>query len=173
MNDPLTADHECGPGIMAGPIQKVPVMPHTFRETHGASFLFPLTSLVMVFGSWIVLAFFETCIFQGKGLTFTCVEGILNFSTIAGIAAVLAALTAFVAQVIYHPIQPFPTKASELSVALLISFLLGVVSYGASRWGWYFPDLGIQFFGWIGVSLLVCGIALIVVNYCSRGKSQS
>ena len=136
------------------------------------SFVFPTAVTIWVFGIWVVLGVFETCVLKWTEPPFHCEQSPLFYSVFAGVVAVIAGFMALVAHVIYHPVLPFPTKTSELPSALLASSVIALVSYGLMRWEFYFPTTAEPFFDWLGVSLLACGIALIVVNYCSRGKRE-
>lgn len=127
----------------------------------------------MLFGTWAVLGFFESCIPQWSDPTIHCEHSVRYYSIFAFGITVLAGLMAWVTHMIYYPVLPFPTKTSELPSALLCNFVIGVVSYGLIRWEFYFPTIAGEFFDWLGFGLLACGVLLISVNYFSRRRSKS
>ena len=143
------------------------------RETNATPFIFSFVVFSMVFETWVVLRFVEACVFQWDESQIHCGQSFLYYSSVACGIALLAGFVAWVTRSIYHPVLPFPTNTSELPSALLASFMIAVVFYGLIRSEFYFPDIAGPVFGWLGVSLLVCGIALIIVNYRTRRKDES
>ncbi len=143
------------------------------RRTHMIPFLGSFAEFGMIFGTWAALWFFESCIPQWSDPIIHCEHSVQFYSIFACGVVVLSGLVAWVTSVIYHPILPFSTTISELPSALLFNFFIGVISYGLIRWEMYFPNVAGSVFNWLGASLLVCGIFLIILNYFSRRKSES
>ena len=164
---------ESGPSTTAGPLIEVQRMTAHIRGINITSFLGPFAVVGMMFGTWAVLGFLESCIPQWADPARHCEHSAQFYLIFAGGVAVLAGVMAWVTRLIYHPIRLFPTKTSELLSALLASFVMGIVSYGLIRWEWYFPDIAGQLYGWLGVGLLALGILLIIVNYFSGGNKKS
>lgn len=140
------------------------------RGTNKTSFIFPFAVFGMVFGTWVVLRFIEACVLQWDESQIHCGQSILYYSSIACFVAVLAGFLAEVTRAIYFPVLVFPTQTSELPSALFASFVMAVVFHGLIRGEFYFPSFAGNISGWLGVSLLVCGMLLIIVNHCSRRK---
>ncbi len=164
---------ESGPGVLAGPMNDGRTMTAQVRKTHMIPFLGPFAGTGMIFGTWAVLSFFESCIPQWSAPIIHCEHSIQFYSIFACGVVVLAGLVAWVTSVIYYPMLPFPTTTSELPSALLFNFFIAVVSYAFIRWEMYLPNLAGSFFNWLGAGLLVCGMLLILVNHFSRKKSES
>ncbi|MGB0911420.1 MAG: hypothetical protein ACPGYT_13740 [Nitrospirales bacterium] len=164
---------EYGPGHCDGPIYEERIMAAQARRTNSIPFLGPFAAVGMIFGTWAALGFFESCISLWPAPTFYCKHSVLFYSLYASGTTVLAGLLGWVTCVLYHSVSPLPTKTSELPSALRFNFLMGVVSYGLIRWNLHAPDIDKPFFFWIGVTLLACGILLILINHFSRERDQS
>ncbi len=160
-----------GPGRMAGPMTEGWTMT-VQRDKNITSFLGPFSVVGMVFGTWIILAFIESCLPQWAHAKVYCEHHVVFYAVIAGGVVMLAGVMAWVTRVIYHPITPFPTRTSELPSGLLTGFVIGVGSYALFRWKWYFPNIAGPFSDWLGVGLLVFGIVMVILNYVSRGRRE-
>jgi hypothetical protein len=136
------------------------------------SFMFPIAVVFLVFGSWVVLASFEPCILQRADPKFDCWSSVQFGAIFAGIGAVLTGLMALLARVLLEPFLPFHTRRSELISALLSSLVLVLLSYGVIRWEIHVGHIGIQFFGWLGVSFIICGASLMMVRPVGKRHSR-
>ena len=143
------------------------------RRINTISFWSPFAVVGMLFGTWAVLGFFESCSPQWSEPIIHCEHSVLFYTNFALGVTVLAGLLAWVTRIIYHPVLPFPTRISELPSALFCNFVIGVVSYGLLRLEFYFPIFARRFFDCLGMSLLICGMLLISLNYLSRKRSKS
>ena len=142
-----------------------------FKDTHVTPFLFPLTVMFLVFGSWVFMTSFDTCILQRADPKFDCWSSIQFAAIFACIGSVLTGLMALLARVLLHPFLPFDTRRQELISALLSSLVLVLFSYSVIRWDINVGHIGIQLFGWLGVSFVVCGASLMVVKHLNtRGR---
>jgi hypothetical protein len=64
------------------------------------------------------------------------------------------------------------TRRPELISVLLSSLVLVLLSYGVTRWEINVGHIGIQFFGWLGVSFIVCGASLMMVKSVGQRDSR-
>ncbi len=137
------------------------------------SFLGPFVGPVVIFGTWAILGFVESCVPQWSDPSIHCEHSVQFYSLFACGVLVLAGLVGWAVQIIYHPMLPFPTSTSELPSALRFDIVVGMVSYGLIRWEIYPPNSTGQFSHWAGISLLFLGVSLILVNHFSRRNRES
>ena len=142
-------------------------------RTHEIPFLGSFACHSMVFGTWATLAFIESCVPRWSDPIIHCRQSVRFYLVFACGVIVLAGFLAWLSSTIYYPIKPFPTTISELPSTLRFNFMMGVVSYGLIRWKLYAPNMARQFWEWLGISLLVVGILLILINHFSRQRGQS
>ena len=166
----MTVNDDSGPGSLAGPTR---IMAGRVRGSNVTPFLFPLTVAFAVFGGWVTLMSFETCILQRIDPKFDCWSSIQFAAIFSCIGATLTGLMALLARVLLHPFLPFQTSKPEWSSALLASGVLMLVSYSVIRWNINVGHIGIQLFGWLGGSFVVCGTSLLLVKQWSKEKSKS
>ena len=135
-------------------------------------FLFPTTVAILVFGGWITLMSFETCILQRPDSKFDCWSSIQFAAIFACIGAALTGLMALLARVLLHPFLPFTSLRPEGVSALLASVMLMLVSYIVIRWNITAGHIGTQLFGWLGTSLVASSASLMLVKHFSMGKGS-
>ena len=166
----MTVNDDAGPGSIAGPNR---IMAEHVRGSNVTPFTFPLTVAIAVFGGWVLFMSFETCILQRVDPKFDCWSSIQFAAIFSCIGATLTGLMALLARVLLHPFLPFDTSKPERSSALLASAVLMLVTYSLFHWDINVGHIGIQLFGWLGLSFVVCGISLMLVKHLSRGRSKT
>ena len=167
---PRTANDDSGPGSPAGPIH---ILAGRVRGSNVTPFMFPLTVAFAVFGGWVIFMSFETCILQRIDPKFDCWSSIQFAAIFSCIGATLTGLMALLARVLLHPLLPFHSSRPEWSSALLASGVLMLVTYSLFHWDINVGHIGIQLFGWLGLSFVVCGISLMLVKHWSRGRRKA
>lgn len=143
-------------------------MAEQVRGTNVTPLIFLFVIFGMIFGTWVFLMFLEACVLQWDESQIHCGQGVLYYSSVSCIIAVLAGFAAWATHGLNLSGFPLPTNISELPLALCTSFVIAVVFHGFSRMEYYSLSIDLTLFGWLGLGLLVCGIMLIIVNYCSR-----
>ena len=148
-------------------------MIENFRKTNGSPFLFPTVVASAVFGGWVGLMSFETCILQRFDPKFDCWSSLQFAAIFSCIGAALAGLMALLARVLLNPFLPFTSLRPEGVSALIASLLLMFVSYSVLRWEITVGHIGIQLFGWLAASLVISGGSLMLVKHFSVSWSGS
>ena len=136
-------------------------------------FLFPIVVTVVVFGGWVILVSFETCILQRLDPKFDCWSSVLFAVIFSCIGAGLTGLMALLARVLLHPFLSFTTLRPERASALVASALLMLVSYGVIRWDFTIGHIGMQLLGWLGTSFVVSSASLMLVEHVSLCRSET
>ncbi len=136
-------------------------------------FLFPSTVAFAVFGGWVIMMSFESCVLQRLDQKFDCWSSLQFAAIFSCIGAILTGLMALLARVILHSFLPFNSSRAERLSAWLTSVLLLLVSYFVIRWDINVGHIGIQLFGWLGISLILSSASLILVKHCSLSRSGS
>ncbi len=134
-------------------------------------FLFPSAVAFAVFGGWIILMSFESCVLQRLDPKFDCWSSLQFAAIFSCMGAVLTGLMALLARVLLHPFLPFKSLRPEGSSALLASVLLILASFSILRWDINVGHMGIQLFGWLGISLFMSSVSLMLVKYLFRRRS--
>ena len=166
---PRTVKNDSGPGSLAGPTG---ILEEHVRVSNVTPFTFPLTVACAMFGGWVLFMSFETCILQRLDPKFDCWSSIQFAAIFSCIGATLTGLMALLARVLLHPFLPFDTSKPERSSALLASAVLMLVTYSLFRWNINVGHIGIQLFGWLGLSFVVCGTSLMLVKQWSKGRRK-
>ena len=136
-------------------------------------FVFPLAVVFAVFGGWVMLMAFETCILQEPDPKFDCLSSIQFSAIFACIGAILTGLMALLARVLLHPFLPFTSLKLEGVSAVLAAAILMLVSYSVLRWDINVGHIGIQLFGWLGISFAMSSASLMLVKHFSQGRNVS
>ena len=136
--------------------------------TQMTTFIFPITVAGLLFVGWVVMVAFDSCVLQRNDPKFDCWSSVQLAAVFAAIGSLLTGLVALAARAMLDSFLPFFTRAPELKAALVASAVLVLVSYSVIRWEINFGHIGIQLFGWLGVSFGVCSGALLLVKFLSK-----
>ena len=136
-------------------------------------FIFPTTVAIFMFGSWVIVFAFAPCILEQRDPKFDCWSSLQFVGTFACIGSVLTGLVALLARVVLHPLLSFTTRRPELLSALLSSTTLTLLFLTAQSWQFDVGHIGIQLFGWLGISFLICSSSLLTVKYQTSERRAS
>ena len=136
-------------------------------------FIFPTAVALFVFGSWVALVAVEPCSSQNTNPKFDCWTSIQFVGIFAGLGSILTGLVALLSRVLLHPHLPFDTRKPELLSAILSGSILVLLAYSVMHWEFDFGHIGYRFFGWLGVSFVVCSSSLLIVKHLTLGRRSS
>jgi hypothetical protein len=127
--------------------------------------IFPVAVSLFLFGSWMVIGYFDTCILKATDLKFDCWASAQIFMVFAGIGAGLAGLMALLARVLLHTFIQSGTSRLEWVSALVSGVLLVLLFYGIIHWQLGTGmELGARLALWLATSFFVCALSLMIVR---------
>jgi len=131
--------------------------------------IFPVAVSLFLFGTWMVIGYFDTCILEATDPKFDCWAGVQIFMVFAGIGAGLAGLMALLARVLLHTFMRPGTSRLEWVSALVSGVLLVLLFYGIIHWQLGTGmKLGARLALWLGISFFVCALSLMIVRRLIR-----
>ena len=136
-------------------------------------FIFPATVATFIFGSLVTVFAFEPCILGQSDPKFDCWSSLVFSASFVAIGSVLTGIMALLVRVLLYSYLSFDTPKPEWRAGLLAGIVLTVLFSSIIRWEIPIGHIGIQLFGWLGLSFFVCGSSLLTMKHLALKERSS